>query len=192
MRSSPEPIALPDFGVLLRRRPEPEGAPEDRAAQVEAAYQRGLSDGSALQARSQREMDDAIAALGVAVEGLSSIAAEVRSRLGANLPALALAVARHLLQREIEADPGVMHRLVEQALAATPLSGSVTVRIHPEDLAALGNVDALRPAGSTIELSWIPDAALLRGGCVVESTTSVIDGRVDEALLSLYERLGHE
>lgn len=176
----------------LTPRPTAEASGTSHAAELEAAYQRGLAEGAQMQARAQRELDDAIAALGAALQGLSAIAEEVRARLGANLPALATAVARHLLQREIEADPAVVHRLVEQALAATPLSGSVTVRIHPSDLAALGNLDALKPSGASIELLWVADPALVRGGCVVETATSVVDGRVDEALLSLYERLGHE
>jgi flagellar biosynthesis/type III secretory pathway protein FliH len=94
------------------------------------------------------------------------------------------------MQRELDADPEVMRSLVERALIATPLSGQVTVRVHPADLAALGDVTTIRPpVGSSFELVWVADAALLRGGCVVETPASVIDGRVDEALLDLFEKL---
>jgi len=121
------------------------------------------------------------------------VSREVRDRLGANLPALALAVARHLVQREVMVDPSVMHDLVERALALTPLSGPVTVRLHPADLDALGDVTAFASSsGATLELKWVGDATILRGGCTVETAASVVDGRVDQALLDLYERLRSE
>lgn len=172
--------------------PAPTGAlvPVSEAA-IEEAYQRGLTDGAtARDAGAERQRDDAVAALGAALQGLSSVAAEIRGRLSANLPALALAVARHLLMRELEADPTVIRDLVDKALTATPLAGAVTVRMHPADLAALGDLSSFRPpAGASFELTWVVDPQLLRGGCVVETPSSVIDGRIDEALLDLYERL---
>ena len=94
------------------------------------------------------------------------------------------------MQRELDADPTILKDLVDKALTATPLAGAVTVRMHPADLAALGDLSSFQaPEGASFELTWVGDPQLMRGGCVVETPASVVDGRVDEALLDLYERL---
>ncbi|NOT07883.1 MAG: hypothetical protein HOP28_06720 [Gemmatimonadales bacterium] len=164
------------------------------AGALDEAYRRGFADGaSTLDAESEQQRDDAMEALGAALKGLSNVATEVRARLSANLSALALAVARQLLEREVEVDPTVVRGLVQKALAATPLAGVVTVRLHPADLSALGDPTAFRPpSGAPFELKWVADPTLMRGGCVVETPAAVVDGRVDHALLELYERLSRE
>lgn len=182
--------APPELRLASRARTITVSTAPDPGA-LEEAYRRGYEDGiTARDADGERQRDDAVAALGATLQGLSTVADEIRGRLTSNLPALALAAARHLMQRELDADPEVMRSLVERALAATPLSGQVTVRVHPADFAALGDVTAFTPpAGSSFELVWAADPAILRGGCVVETPASVVDGRVDEALLDLFERL---
>ena len=182
--------APPELRLPSRARTVALSAAPDPSA-LDEAYRRGYEDGiTARDADGERQRDDVVAALGATLQGLSTVADEIRGRLTSNLPALALAAARHLIQRELDADPDVMRSLVERALVATPLSGQVTVRVHPADLAALGDVTTIRPpVGSSFELVWVADAALLRGGCVVETPASVIDGRVDEALLDLFEKL---
>jgi flagellar assembly protein FliH len=169
-------------------------APPAPPTEMEEAWQRGFAEGVASRDEdAERLRDDAVAALGAAIEGLSAVSREVRDRLGANLPALALAVARHLVQREVMVDPSVMHDLVARALALSPLSGPVTVRLHPADLDALGDVTAFgSSSGTSLDLKWTGDATILRGGCMVETAASVVDGRVDQALLDLYERLRSE
>jgi flagellar biosynthesis/type III secretory pathway protein FliH len=201
MRSSREPTRFPVAAFAppeLRLVVEPVAAaprvPAAPPTALEEAWQRGYDDGVASRdEHAERLRDDAVAALGAAIEGLSAVSREIRDRLGANLPALALAVARHLVQREIVADPTVMRDLIERALTLTPLSGPVTVRLHPADLDALGDVSAFgSPVESQLELKWVGDATVLRGGCTVETAASVVDGRVDQALLDLYERLRSE
>lgn len=194
MKSSrSQPVAAfapPELRQPAHAAPMRADVPASESAQEEA-YRRGYADGvTSRDADAERQRDDAVAALGAALEGLSAVATEIRGRLSANLPALALAVARHLMQRELDADPSILKELVDKALTATPLAGAVTVRMHPADLIALGDLSSFRaPEGASFELTWVGDAQLLRGGCVVETPASVVDGRVDEALLDLYERL---
>ncbi|MEO5800774.1 MAG: FliH/SctL family protein [Gemmatimonadales bacterium] len=160
----------------------------------EAAYARGWMEGQAAFAESSgRDLEASIGACRAAMRALEDASTGLRTELATTVHTLSLAVARHLLDREFAADPEQIHRLVGKALALAPVSGPVTVRLHPEDLAALqaiGGLDAMTP--TAVDLRWIGDATLVRGGCVVEAPTSIIDGRIDRALLDLYERLGHE
>jgi flagellar biosynthesis/type III secretory pathway protein FliH len=187
-------FAPPELRLVVAPEAATPNKPAAPPTALEEAWQRGYADGVASRdENAERLRDDAVAALGAAIEGLSAVSREIRDRLGANLPALALAVARHLVQREVVADPTVMHDLVQRALTLTPLSGTVTVRLHPADLEALGDVSAFgTPSGTTLELKWVGDASFVRGGCTVETAASVVDGRVDQALLDLYERLRSE
>lgn len=160
----------------------------------EAAYQRGWMEGQTeFNETAGRDVENTIMACRAAMRALEDAAAGLRTDLASTVHTLSLAIARHLLDREFAADPEQVHRLVAKALTLAPVSGSVTVRLHPEDLAALqaiGGLSDLTPGA--VDLRWAGDASLVRGGCVVEAPTSIIDGRIDRALLDLYERLGHE
>jgi flagellar biosynthesis/type III secretory pathway protein FliH len=80
--------------------------------------------------------------------------------------------------------------LVAHALDLLPADTSLEVRLHPDDLAALGDpLERVAPAGLSVSLRGVPDPALERGDFVIESPQRVIDGRTDTALRSLYERL---
>jgi flagellar biosynthesis/type III secretory pathway protein FliH len=40
-----------------------------------------------------------------------------------------------------------------------------------------------------VDVQWIADTAIEPGGCLVLSPRRLVDGRVDEALVNLYDRL---
>ncbi len=188
------PWSLPDLRrAVAAPRPVAPAATAVEAAE-EAAYRRGFEDGCAARdAESARTVADAASAMAAAVEALARAAHETQARVGATVPALALAVSRHLIEREVQADPTIVDTLVRRALAMAPLTGTVTVRLHPGDLAAVqAAAPELPAAAGPRELKWVPDPSLHRGSCVVETPTAVVDGRVDRALLDLYDRLVHD
>jgi flagellar biosynthesis/type III secretory pathway protein FliH len=47
-------------------------------------------------------------------------------------------------------------------------------------------------AVETIDLVWTPDPTMGRGGCLVETATSIVDGQLDRMLYDIYDRLGHD
>ena len=103
---------------------------------------------------------------------------------------LALAVAQHLIQREVVADPTIIRDLVSRALEAFPIGSSVEIHLNPEDLTALRSQFGLPGSGGrAADLQWIADAAVDRGGCTLETPQRIVDGRVDLTLADLYQRL---
>jgi flagellar biosynthesis/type III secretory pathway protein FliH len=103
---------------------------------------------------------------------------------------LALAVARHLVQREVSADPGVVRGLVQKGLEAFPVGSRVEIHLNPEDLTVLrSQCETLNSDGRAAEIQWIPDAAVERGGCTLETPYRVVDGRLDLALRELHARM---
>src|SRR5205814_5385178 len=88
---------------------------------------------------------------------LSEFADEFARDRARNLQALALAVARHLVQREMVHDPSIVRDLVARALELMPLDAEIAIRVNPQDLVALGDTLAqAEPPGRPVTLRWVP------------------------------------
>jgi flagellar assembly protein FliH/type III secretion protein L len=110
-----------------------------------------------------------------------------------NICALAVTVARHLIAREIAADPSIVADAVRTALAEFPLEETVRVRMNPQDLQAVTTLmasDSSR-AVTRASLRWTGDARMVPGGCLIEGSERIIDGRVDVGLERMYRRLSN-
>jgi flagellar biosynthesis/type III secretory pathway protein FliH len=160
----------------------------------EAAYQRGLEAGQAAAAAAQATAaEEARSALAAAVTALEQTAQGLQARFTESVNALSVGIAWHLAEREFAADPAQLQQLVARALVLAPLAGPVTLRLHPDDLAALQRFPGvLEAVPTTVELRWTADPAVGRGGCLLEGPASVVDGRLDRALLDIYERLSSD
>jgi flagellar biosynthesis/type III secretory pathway protein FliH len=169
-------------------------APAAGAEPGAEVYDRGYADGvRAGIARGEERLQAAIRTLQEGAAALAAARVPYVQDLERNLHALALAVARKLVLREIEADPAITTDLVRRALALVEPEAPLTVRLHPADLEPLREPIAALAAGEGIvELRWVADPALERGSLLLEGPQRVVDGRIDEALHSFYERLGHE
>lgn len=193
--SSSEPAAAiaawhpPDLASIT-------GTPAEMAATVATEESRRIAwmDGHA-SAMAQRESETAAAlsACHAAIRAMHDSVTQLRAQVSTTVHALAVAIARHLLERELSQDTSVVQHLVLKALALAPMSGAVTVRLNPVDLAALQALGVMPEAsGVGVDLRWVPDEAVIRGGCLVESPTAIIDGRIDRALLDIYEQISHD
>lgn len=93
---------------------------------------------------------------------------------------LALAIARRIVQREVSLDPDLLLAMARVALERLGESARVTVRLHPEDYAAVG---AERVADfTTSNVTVAADPRLSRGACRVESDMGLLDAGVDAQL----------
>jgi flagellar assembly protein FliH len=105
---------------------------------------------------------------------------------------LAMALARQIVRRELKTDPTQIIGIIREAIAALPVAArEVRVHLHPEDAAVMR--DNLAPTES--ERAWmiVEDPVMARGGCVINTTTSRIDARLETRLGAiLSELLGTE
>lgn len=149
-----------------------------------AAYEEGRAAGRAeAHAAAERRLADAIAATNHAARTVSEHETHYVGVLEENLAALATAIARQVIQRDVMLDPSAIRALVQDALAQFPQETSLRVRLNPADHALLAG-DPSYP-----EINWVADARIVRGGCVVEGRERIIDGRVDLALEQIYRKL---
>jgi flagellar assembly protein FliH len=106
-----------------------------------------------------------------------------------NIAALAVAIARQLLGRELRGDTAAIADPVRRALTEFPIDQPIRIRVSPGALAVLSTVGSAEPITQGREAAWIADAQLAPGGCLVEGRERIVDGRVDAALERVYRRL---
>ncbi len=181
------------------RSPEELAAAEDRSrrSELESAFAQGFAQGSADgEARARVTVRTGLEAIRKVLSEIVSEREEWRLQAEDNLTALALCVARQLLDRELATDPGIFADLVRKALASFPPEQPVRIRLNPHDLSCISAIGEDEPGSTPItasrETQWIPDADIVRGGCVVEGPDRILDGRVDVCLDRIYWALNDE
>lgn len=169
-------------------------AEAERDRMVAEAYAQGFEEG-----RVEGEAAEG-ARLAGAVRGAEAALDEIRAgemrwtgTIEENVCALAVAVARQVLERELHTGPEDVVALVRRALAEFPVDQPLRIRVNPADLASIAALrdEEGKPVAVTggREAAWMADPQVGRGGCLVEGRERIVDGRVDAALERLYRRL---
>ena len=162
----------------------------ERARIAEEAFAQGYEEGRIAGEIAERtRLQGAVRACTDALAAVNDSSQRWLEHVEENICALAVAVARQIVGREIETADEIVRDLVRRALAEFPIDQPVTVRLNPTDLSVLQSAD---PAlAERREAVWVADARIAQGGCMVEGRDRVIDGRVDTALERLYRRLSY-
>ncbi|MCA0144492.1 FliH/SctL family protein [Blastococcus sp. LR1] len=151
-------------------------AAESVVAEVERAAQERLAE---VQARWERRMVSATAALGAAARQLDEAAIPVADEIRESIIGTVLTLVEEMLGRELALATHPVLDAVRRALSFVPADAPAVVRLHPDDLAEL-------PAGTLDELPdsvlVVPDAGIERAGAVAESGPRRIDAQLSAAL----------
>ena len=172
-------------------------AEAEREQLVSRSYGEGYADGEAAgRAAEQARLADAIAAAEGALDLLRAGEERWSGQLEDNVCALATAIARQIIGRELTGDAAALTDLVRRGLAEFPIDQPVSIRVNPMDLATLATAHPTADApGGTAgvapnrETRWVADPALVAGGCMIEGRERIVDGRVDLALERVYRKL---
>ncbi|MGC1547651.1 MAG: flagellar assembly protein FliH [Rhodanobacter sp.] len=99
------------------------------------------------------------------------------------LARLATVMARRVVGRELQLDPSLIQNAVREAAAALPsATRELRVWVHPDDLSLLQELGASEPLWR-----FGANAALNRGDCILDSTRSRLDARVDTRLAAVID-----
>jgi len=191
MNSSPEPIQfskpLRDVQLAGMAAPAPT-AEEQRQAELKASYERGLLAGEkALTEKLLQQRAELNQLAHGLLESLRDAVPQVIRDTEQAMVSLALAVAQ-----KVVADLPISVEMIEAAVkdALTQLEGSAnfTVRLNRADL------ELLQKAGSPLltptdgrDFRFLVSPDVTRGGCIVETSFGIIDGR-RETKLDLLQR----
>jgi flagellar assembly protein FliH len=104
---------------------------------------------------------------------------------------LACELARQVLRHELSINPNALQPVVREALGLlTTDAKAAVVHMNPSDIEVFG--DVLRHEFSGLSLNLMPDGAMTRGGCVVVSAGTVVDGTVEKRWQRAVASLGLE
>jgi flagellar biosynthesis/type III secretory pathway protein FliH len=131
-----------------------------------------------------------IAQLADAARRLGTQRAQTTAELQRLALELGVAIAARLVHESIEAGAFGIEELVRHALDRLTPEAAATIALHPQDLSLLeqrlgGELTALAP----VELRFVPDAALDRGACRVESGELTVAANLRQQLTEVYDLL---
>lgn len=149
------------------------------------SYAQGYREGVAA---GQRESKAVAERLQRALAALNAPFAELDEQVEQELVALAVAIARQVIRREIKADPGQVVAVVREGIASLPVaSRNIRVFLNPDDAAVVREALAITEG----ERAWqiLEEPTLTRGGCRVVTDTSQIDATLEARLAGIVTRL---
>ena len=145
-------------------------------AETERAAAARLAD---VQARWERRLASATAALGAAVTRLDEAAGPVADDIRDAIIDTALTLVEDLLGRELALAGSPVLDAVRRALTLCPADSPAVLRLHPDDLAEMP-ADALAELPDSVRV--VPDATVERAGAVAETGPRRIDAQLSTAL----------
>lgn len=157
-----------------------EGYAKGQAAGIAAAEQEIKRRRDELERRTA-QVDALLTAL---AEPLQQLDDDVETQL----VSLAGVIAKHLVRRELRADPTQVIAVVRETVGLLPLAQrNVRVHLHPLD-AALVRERLVEPQS---ERAWslVEDPVMSRGGCRVSTDTAQIDARLEARLATVMNHL---
>jgi flagellar biosynthesis/type III secretory pathway protein FliH len=190
--------ALTDLGASTVGAPRPASsaqsaaaAAEERSRLIAEGYATGFAEGQRKGIeQSQARVDEALALMEKLTTQLNAGAALSATILEENIAAISVIVARQIVGREVSTTPEIVADLVRRALTEFPIEQAVRIRVHPVDLSLLTVAGSgTQPITGTREASWLADARVGRGGCLIEGRDRIVDGRIDAALERAYHRM---
>lgn len=169
----------------------------ERVGQLEQeAFQKGLEEGRSQGMSEGRQRIEPLAkALEEACRKLEQNRGFLLWDCEKALVQLAVSVARCILHREVSTDPGVIGKMVAHALKEVELNDILNLNIHPEDWDVLNEIGLVgEESGLSLPrgIQIVRDESVGRGGCLIQSETGTIDGRLDEQLSAILARFNDE
>ncbi|WP_165856682.1 flagellar assembly protein FliH [Marinobacter sp. JSM 1782161] len=168
-----------------------EGLESGREAGHKEGLQQGLEEGRE-QGR-QEALEQTREEVSQKLSQLESIMAELtdpirrhEDELETALFNLSTVLARAVVYRELKTDSSQIRNVVQEAMASLPsTTDNVRIRVNPADLEWVREVANRLEA----EASLIEDAAILPGGCKVETRHSLVDFTVEKRFQKAVQRM---
>lgn len=163
-------------------------------ARQQAGYEQGLAEGrqaglaqireEAREAAHQAAREELAHLLGALGNGLEEFERQRRSLLAlaeSGLIELAVAIARRVCKMCAAASPDAARANARALLELVQHQGDLELHVHPDEHELLGDV-AGEFAAATAHLghvTLVPDPAVARGGCVLQTKDGAIDATID-------------
>ena len=168
-----------------------EAARQKAAAVVAEGHREGLLQGRAEGLRDGQARGAALVrCVEEAADRLHGLEAAWCGRAEQVVIELAVALAERILQTAVAEVPSHVRRTVAAALAAVPMQGDVTLRVHPDLVETVkSSLDAAPETLTGSRLRVVGDAGIGLGGCTVEGPGVLVDATYAAQLAEARRRL---
>jgi flagellar assembly protein FliH len=178
--AEPEPIAV-DIDALCRQA-RSEGFEEGHAAGCAATR-------VALEVPARQAAAEAVQRFDTALATMRAQLAHAQVDMAHTVLEMACALAQQVVRRELATDPKAIEPVVRDALQALVTDTlPVTVRVHPDDFAALESGWMQPPEPGSPQ--FVADTAITPGGCRVEAPGSSVDATLEKRWQRAIANLG--
>ena len=134
---------------------------------------------------------DAARQFGQLFESTNEQIAQSQQVMAKGVLELACELARQVLRHELSVNPNALQPVIREALSVLAIdSKAAFVRLNPVDLDVLQ--DVVKQEFSGLALSVLSVASVTRGGCLVESSGTVVDGTIEKRWGRAVAKLGLE
>ncbi len=173
-----EPAAAPVAAQAPPQGPTQAEIDAHLAALEREAFTKGYAAGERAGAEAgARRADAMLRRVAQTIESLGQLRRTIIRQTEQQVVELALTLARRVVHREVSLDPQLVAALAHVALERLGERAPATIRLHPDDYATVLAQRGEQWEGAQVTV--VPDAAVARGGCLVESDFGMIDGSVD-------------
>lgn len=190
--------------LVVEQLPEPEPAEPEEPEQVRIdrawaeGHAAGLAQGHAeATLEGNQRLDDFVQGQGVeTAQKLAELFTAMHERLtrveqdiARQVLELACGLARQVVRRELTVDQAALVPVIRESLDILVMDGKrAIIKLHPQDLAVLEA--PMKEAFPESSITWLADHTVERGGCLVESGGTVIDGTLSKRWERAVAQLG--
>lgn len=184
--------------VVMPPAPSPEAIAADTEALRKQSYEEGYADGheagceetkAELEAPSKAAAQEATERFDALLSDMRQRFTAIQEEMAQSVLAMACDLARQVVRRELSIDPESVKPVVAEAVAQLIADAqAVTVRLHPDDFAALEAGWTTPPAPGSPR--FVPDPSVTQGGCLVETTGNVVDATLETRWARTIANLG--
>jgi flagellar assembly protein FliH len=193
-----------DSAPVIEQLPEPELVEPEEPEQVRLdrawneGHAAGLAQGHAeATLEGNQRLDDFVQGQGVETAhklaelflAMQDRLAQLEQDIARQILDLACGLARQVVRRELTVDAAALTPVIREALDMLVMDGKkAVVKLHPQDWEVLEA--SMKESFPLPTITWLIDPAVERGGCLVESGGTVIDGTLSKRWERAVAQLG--
>jgi len=137
----------------------------------------------------QHQGEDAARRFATLIDAAQTQLAQAQQVIARGVLELACELARQVLRHELSVNPNALQPVIREALSVLMGDGkSAVIRLNPIDMEVLQ--DVLRTEFATLSLILLSDSAVNPGGCLIESSGTVVDGSLQRRWMRAVANLG--